>query len=104
MAWLTGYPREKVNWFPTVDSSKCVKCGMCMNCGKGVYEWTEKGSKVAYPYNCVVGCTSCANMCLGKAISFPDISTIRELYTREGIWAKIKKEMQEEGKLSIKKD
>jgi hypothetical protein len=23
MAWLTGYPREKINWFPTIDPEKC---------------------------------------------------------------------------------
>ena len=51
MAWLTGYPREKVNWFPTVDLKKCVKCGMCMNCGKNVYDWTKEGPKIARPYN-----------------------------------------------------
>ena len=37
MAWLTGYPREKVDWFPTIDPEKCVKCGMCMNCGQSVF-------------------------------------------------------------------
>lgn len=102
MAWLTGYPREKVNWFPTIDSEKCVKCGMCLNCGKNVYDWTENGANVARPYNCVVGCTSCSNLCLGKAISFPDISTVRELYKKEGIWSKVKKQLEEEGKLTIK--
>jgi ferredoxin len=39
MPWLAGFPREKVEWYPTVDPSKCIKCGMCMNCGK-----SEKGS------------------------------------------------------------
>jgi len=39
MAWLEGYPREKIEWFPTIDESKCVKCGMCMNCSKDVYKW-----------------------------------------------------------------
>jgi hypothetical protein len=34
MTWITGYPREKVNWYP-IDPNKC---GMCMNCGKGVYD------------------------------------------------------------------
>jgi len=99
MAWLTGYPREKVNWFPTIDPDKCLKCGMCMNCGKNVYEWTENGSRVANPYECVVGCSTCTNLCLGKAISHPDISTLRELYKREGIWAKVKKQMEQQGKL-----
>ena len=74
---------------------------MCMNCGKNVYDWTKDGPKVARPYNCVVGCQSCANMCLGKAISFPDIESLRELYKKEGIWAKVKKQMEEEGKFKI---
>ncbi len=47
MAWLAGYPREKVNWHPTVDLEKCVKCGMCMNCGRQVYKWTKEGPVVA---------------------------------------------------------
>jgi NAD-dependent dihydropyrimidine dehydrogenase PreA subunit len=102
MAWLTGYPREQVAWYPTVDPSKCVKCGMCMNCGKGVYDWTEGGAKVARPYNCVVGCNTCANLCLGDAISFPDIQEIRALYKRERIWQRAKKELQGAGKLIIR--
>jgi len=102
MAWLTGYPREKIEWFPTIDSSKCVKCGMCMNCGKNVFDWTEKGAVVARPYNCSAGCTSCSHLCLGEAITFPDLNGLRELYKREDIWAKVKKQLTEEGKLKIK--
>ena len=101
MAWLTGYPRENVNWFPTIDRSKCVKCGMCMNCGKSVYKWTDKGAVVANPYECVVGCSTCANLCMGKAISFPAISELHALYKKEGLWAKVKKQMEEEGELVI---
>ncbi len=100
MAWLVGYPRKKVNWYPRVDLSKCVKCGMCMNCGKKVYEWTENGPKVVRPYECIVGCTTCANLCLGKAITFPDINELRELYKRENIWAKVKEQLIKKGKLS----
>jgi len=102
MAWLTGYPREKINWFPTIDQKKCVKCGMCMNCGKDVYDWTNEGAKVARPYNCVVGCQSCANLCLGNAITFPDVASVRQLYKKEGIWAKVKKQLEQEGKLAVK--
>jgi NAD-dependent dihydropyrimidine dehydrogenase PreA subunit len=102
MAWLTAYPREKVEWYPTINSDKCVKCGMCMNCGKNVYDWTEKGAVVARPYQCVVGCTTCANLCLGNAITFQNIEDIRALYKKEGIWSKVKKKLQEEGKLAYK--
>ncbi|QSZ27319.1 ferredoxin family protein [Aceticella autotrophica] len=99
MAWLVDYPREKVNWFPTIDPEKCVKCGICMNCGKNVYDWTENGPVVARPYNCLVGCMTCANLCLGKAISFPDLNELREFYKKEGMWAKVKKQLKEEGKI-----
>lgn len=94
MAWLTGYPREQINWHPTIETEKCLKCGMCMNCGKSVYDWTKDGARVARPHACIV-----ANLCMGKAISFPDIESIREIYRREGIWAKVKKQMREERKL-----
>ena len=92
-----SYPREKVEWYPTIDESKCVSCGMCMNCGKKVYEWVDGKPKVVRPYECVVGCTTCANLCLGNAISFQDIKTIRELYKKEGIWAKVKKQLKAKG-------
>lgn len=100
MAWLTGYPREKIKWHPTVDRDKCVKCGICMNCGKGVFDWSDEvGAVVARPNKCVVGCTTCANLCLGDAITFPDIEEVKKIYKREDIWSKVKTQLQEEGKL-----
>ncbi len=101
MSWLVGYPREKIKWFPVIEQEKCVKCGMCMNCGKNVFKWTENGPEVVSPYQCVVGCTTCANLCLGNAISFPDIQQVREIYRREKVWASVKKQLMEEGKLKI---
>jgi len=100
MGWLTGYPREKIEWYPTVNPEKCVKCGMCMNCGKSVYKWTKDGPKVAKPYDCIVGCATCANLCAGRAISFPDIESVLKIYRSEGIWAKVKQHLIEEGKLA----
>ncbi len=38
MPWFAGVKREEVNWYPTIDSEKCLKCGICMNCGKEVYD------------------------------------------------------------------
>ena len=55
MAWFAGYPRDKIEWYPTINEDKCVKCGMCMNCGQKVYKWTDDVPVVANPYKCVVG-------------------------------------------------
>lgn len=103
MAWLVGYPREKIDWFPRVDPKKCIRCGTCMNCGRNVFDWTEEGPVVARPYQCVVGCSTCANLCPGEAITFPDIEMVRQIYKKHGIWAKIKKQLIEEGKLVPRK-
>lgn len=101
MAWFAGYPREKIEWYPTINEDKCVKCGMCMNCGQKVYKWTDDVPVVANPYKCVVGCTTCATLCQGNAISFPDKELLRKLYKKERIWAKVKKELKEEGRLEV---
>ncbi len=101
MPWLAGYPREKVNWHPTIDLSKCVKCGMCMNCGRQVYKWTKNGPVVENPVSCIVGCSTCANLCKGDAITFPDVKELRALYEREKIWAHVTKQLKEEGKLTV---
>jgi hypothetical protein len=39
MVWLTDCSREKADWLPTIDNGKYVSCGICMNCGKHIYEW-----------------------------------------------------------------
>jgi ferredoxin len=39
MPWLVGYPRDKIPWYPTVDQSKCIGCGVCLNCGRNVFAW-----------------------------------------------------------------
>ena len=103
MPWLVGYPRENIEWFPTIDMEKCVECGMCMNCGKSVYDWTDDGPVVARPYQCVVGCNTCANLCRGDAITFPSLEKVLEIYKREKVWSKVKKALQEEGKIPSKK-
>lgn len=79
MGMFGNIPREKIPWFPNIDFEKCMGCKECFNfCRNGVYEWdNEKNQpKIVKPYNCVVGCSSCANLCAGEAIKFP---TKREL-------------------------
>ncbi|MBL3538356.1 ferredoxin family protein [Aminivibrio sp.] len=101
MPWIAGYPREKVNWGPTIDGEKCVGCGMCLNCGKNVFRWRDGKSSVENFFNCqVVGCSTCANLCPAKAITFPDLEAVRALYKKEGIWGKVREEMIKEGKIT----
>jgi len=102
MSWLIGYPREKIKWYPKIDKNKCVKCGICMNCGKSVYDWTKTGPTVERPFNCVVGCSTCANLCEGNAITFPDIKNVRRLFKDEMIWSKVKEQLKKEGRLETK--
>ena len=104
MAWLIGYPRTKVKWHPTIDGKKCVKCGMCMNCGHRVFGWTDGGAVVARPNECVVGCSTCANLCLGNAITFPPLEEVRKLYKENKIWGKVKKDLIKKGIIPAEKD
>jgi len=97
MPWLIGFPREEIPWFPTVDAEKCVSCAMCMNCGRSVYDWLDGKPVVARPYECIVGCSTCANLCMGEAITFPPLAPVREIYKREKIWSKVKRALREKG-------
>ena len=68
-----GRPREHISWFPTVALDLCDGCGACLEfCSFGVFEATE-GTTVAVtePFKCQVGCSSCANVCPPRAITFP---------------------------------
>ena len=102
MPWLVGYPREKVDWGPTIDEKKCVKCGMCMNCGKKVYDWVEGRPVVTRRNDCMVGCFTCANLCKGNVITFPSVLELRKLYKREKIWDKVKADLAEKGVIESK--
>lgn len=99
MSWFAGHPREEIEWFPTIDEKKCLKCGICMNCGRDVYQWTDTGPVVARPYSCVVGCSTCANLCQGEAIRFQELSGLRRLYRERGVWRAVRKQMLIDGKI-----
>lgn len=75
-------PRENINWFPTIDYSKCTGCMECFKfCKHKVYTWgkEKKQPKVARPYNCILGCMTCsASICKQGALSHP---TLKELKT-----------------------
>ena len=101
MPWFAGIKRSEINWYPTINPERCTKCGMCMNCGKKVFEWTEEGPKVVRPMECVVGCTTCRTLCEGNAIHFPSVCSVRELYKEHNVWEKVKEELIKQGKIPI---
>ena len=104
MPWFAGVKREEINWHPTIDSSKCVRCGMCMNCGKEVFQWGENNKPIVVrPQACVVGCTTCGNLCLGQAISFPSLAELRDFYHEKKVWSAVKKELRLTGKIPTAK-
>ncbi len=70
-----GVSREKIEWAPTIDYSKCDFCMECDKfCPHRVFEHRDGERKlvVANPNNCVVFCRACAKTCGPDAISFPN--------------------------------
>ena len=64
--------REQIEWYPTIDSAKCVGCKACYEfCPMDVYDLKEGGVRVTRPYQCVVLCAGCVDKCSKGAISFP---------------------------------
>lgn len=81
-----GITREKIPWYPTVDFSKCIGCRKCVDyCKLGAYTFNDikKQPIVSSPYNCVVLCEGCQDICPSGAISHPSrkntIDLIRKL-------------------------
>lgn len=78
-------PREKIPWFPSVETEKCTGCRICLEyCSYGVYAWdeTKKTVRVERPYACITGCSGCKGLCPAGAISFPDLEEIAALIRR----------------------
>jgi len=78
-----GMERKKISWYPTIDTNKCVGCGLCVvTCGEKRnvfgYDVSNKKAFVLYPYNCMVGCNNCSVSCMWNAISFQEYSVVKE--------------------------
>ncbi len=78
-------PRQMIPWYPTVDTSLCTGDQECFKfCKNQVFDWDETGNHpvVKNPYNCVVGCQACVNICPVQAISFPSKEELRDTLRR----------------------
>jgi len=100
MPWFAGVPRNEIDWGPTIDANKCVGCGVCLNCGRSVFEWKDGKSVVVRRGDCVVGCSTCGNLCQGRCISFPPLGDLRRFYKENQVWKYVKEAMIAEGRIS----
>ncbi len=78
-------PRENIQWNATVIAAAWIGCGTCVTgCSRLVhrFDYERKKSVVADPLNCMVGCTTCANTCPTRAITFPALDTVSALAAR----------------------
>ena len=92
-----GIPRTEIQWHPSVVAERCVGCGVCVtSCGRGVYAFDYAGNKpvVAGPDKCMVGCTTCATICLQDAIEFPSRGYIRGIIRRKRLLRQAKDMLQ----------
>jgi len=88
-----GIPRESIPWFPTVSQDKCIGCELCfVTCGRGVYEVRDHKAHPDRPYDCMVGCTTCANICPTEAITFPDRQLVQKMEREHKILALVRQE------------
>ncbi len=73
-------PRQMIPWYPSVDTLLCTGDQECFKfCKNNVFTWDEDNQHpiVTNPYNCVVGCQACINVCPVEAISFPSKDELR---------------------------
>ncbi|MGQ4891440.1 MAG: 4Fe-4S dicluster domain-containing protein [Candidatus Njordarchaeia archaeon] len=88
-----GVPRKEIKWYPMIDPGQCIGCGLCAAvCGRGVYKYDFEAQRpiVVYPYNCLVGCQTCANLCPVGAIEFPKPETLKKYIAKYKIFIKVK--------------
>ena len=93
-----GVPRKEINWYPRLDPAACIGCGLCaVICGRGVYSYDLVSRKpiVVKPYNCLVGCQTCANLCPVGAIEFPPPEIAQKAAREHKIFIKVKKMLEE---------
>jgi NAD-dependent dihydropyrimidine dehydrogenase PreA subunit len=72
--------RERFPWFPTINYDACLSDLECLNfCPADVFDWDPTTGRpvVAHPFDCIPGCSVCAENCKGKGISLPGKEEVR---------------------------
>jgi NAD-dependent dihydropyrimidine dehydrogenase PreA subunit len=91
-----GIPRREIQWFPTVKPEACIGCGLCyVTCGRGVFDMEGRTAVAARPYECMVGCSTCATVCPVEAISFPGRDVIWKAEREHKIFRLVRQEAKE---------
>ncbi len=92
-----GINRKEIPWFPKINYDKCIGCNLCfVSCGRMVFGLDKEKGKPAVdnPYNCLVGCSTCATICPVDAINFPDPSLIKKIEKEKKVLKIIRKKVQ----------
>ncbi len=81
-AYWHSIPRKEIPWYPTIDEDGCIGCKLCyVSCGRNVFDFDFERNRavVARPYNCLVGCSTCATICPVGAIEFPPRDIVQKI-------------------------
>lgn len=88
-----GIPREEIPWLPTVDAEACIGCQLCyITCGRAVFEMHENIAVAVAAMECMVGCSTCGNVCPTGAIAFPNLDAVWKIERERQIFRTVKKE------------
>jgi NAD-dependent dihydropyrimidine dehydrogenase PreA subunit len=91
-----GITRTEIPWYPTVNAETCIGCELCyVTCGRNVFEMKDGKSIVARPFQCMVGCSTCAIVCPVEAISFPGRDLIWKAEREHKIFRLVRQEARE---------